>query len=198
MVDSWPPCVVCDEVKAVPTLLASCPSCHSWPAWSMNCLSWAATLPKRVGVPKATPSAHSRSSRVATGSFSIWERWRPQYWFWEISSSESTWRQWRDVRDELFRGHPQSPVPVEDRARFARLSYFEYDPALRVVAGVEPADGELRRVGASGGETVLFRRFGTARFDLEGDPRRLALYWLEAYGGGLFLPFADLTSGGET
>ena len=28
----------------------------------MNCLSCAETLPKRVGVPKATPSAHSRSS----------------------------------------------------------------------------------------------------------------------------------------
>ena len=113
-------------------------------------------------------------------------------------SPESAWRHWRDVRDELFRGHSQSPLSPESRARFGGLAYFEYDPALRVVADVEPADGELRRVGASGGETVLFRRFGTARFDLEGGPRALAAYWLEAYGGGLFLPFADLTSGVET
>jgi uncharacterized protein (DUF1684 family) len=27
---------------------------------------------------------------------------------------------------------------------------------------------------------------------------RLALYWLEAYGGGVFLPFRDETSGTET
>jgi len=113
-------------------------------------------------------------------------------------SPESAWRHWREVRDELFRGHPQSPLSEESRARFVRLAYFEYDPALRVLADVEPADGELRHVGASGGETVLFRRFATAGFDLEGGPQRLAVYWLEAYGGGLFLPFADLTSRAET
>jgi uncharacterized protein len=116
----------------------------------------------------------------------------------ENPSPESAWRHWREVRDELFRGHPQSPLSEESRARFVRLAYFEYDPALRVLADVEPADGELRRVGASGGETVLFRRFATAGFDLEGGPQRLAVYWLEAYGGGLFLPFADLTSRAET
>ena len=33
------------------------------------------------------------------------------------------------------------------------------------------------------------------------EPQRslsLELYWLEGYGGGLFLPFADTTSGDET
>ncbi len=27
---------------------------------------------------------------------------------------------------------------------------------------------------------------------------RLTLYWIEGYGGGLFLPFADRTNGAET
>jgi uncharacterized protein (DUF1684 family) len=31
-----------------------------------------------------------------------------------------------------------------------------------------------------------------------GEPRTLDVYWLEGYGGGLFLPFADATSGSET
>ena len=35
-------------------------------------------------------------------------------------------------------------------------------------------------------------------FELAGEQRRLALYWLEAYGGGVFLPFRDSTSGSET
>ena len=51
---------------------------------------------------------------------------------------------------------------------------------------------------ASGGETVRFRRFGVVRFELAGSPRELALFWLEGYGGGAFLPFADATSGEET
>jgi hypothetical protein len=59
-------------------LSASLPSCQSRPAWSMNCFSCAATLPNRVGVPKATPSAHSMSSSDATGSSSTSERCRPQ------------------------------------------------------------------------------------------------------------------------
>jgi uncharacterized protein (DUF1684 family) len=45
---------------------------------------------------------------------------------------------------------------------------------------------------------VTFERFGQARFELAGAACSLDLYWLEAYGGGLFLPFADATSGGET
>ena len=43
-----------------------------------------------------------------------------------------------------------------------------------------------------------FTRFGTAAFALAGDDLELELYWLEGYGGGLYLPFADATSGTET
>ena len=47
---------------------------------------------------------------------------------------------------------------------------------------------------ASGGETMRFVRFARAR-----TPRlSFALYWLDAYGGGLFVPFADATSGTES
>src|SRR6185437_3223262 len=34
-------------------------------------------------------------------------------------------------------------------------------------------------------------------FELSGE-QSLPLYWLEGYGGGLFLPFADLTSGRDS
>jgi len=39
-----------------------------------------------------------------------------------------------------------------------------------------------------------FRRFAAATFELGS----LELYWLEGYGGGVFLPFADETRGTET
>jgi hypothetical protein len=34
----------------------------------MNCLSWAEGRPNRVGVPNTKPSAHSMSSKVASGT----------------------------------------------------------------------------------------------------------------------------------
>jgi uncharacterized protein (DUF1684 family) len=111
---------------------------------------------------------------------------------------ESAWGRWRDGRDALFGSHPQSPFAPESRAAFAGLRYFDYDASWRVAGEVVPGDGALRDVAASGGETVRFRRFGVVRFELAGSPRELALFWLEGYGGGAFLPFADATSGEET
>ena len=110
---------------------------------------------------------------------------------------EAAWRLWRDTRDELFRAHPQTPLPVEERADFAGLAYFDYDPALRVLARAEPAERVQREIATSGEEPYAFTRFATARFDLDGE-RALDLYWLDGYGGGVFLSFADETSGRET
>ena len=111
---------------------------------------------------------------------------------------ESAWGRWRDGRDALVGSHPQSPIAPERRAAFAGLPYFEYDPAWRVLGEVVPGDGALRDVAASTGEAVRFRRFGAVRFELGGASQELALFWLEGYGGGVFLPFADATSGRET
>ena len=111
---------------------------------------------------------------------------------------EQAWRRWRDVRDELFAQHPQSPLPDAVRAAFAGLGYFDYDPSLRVLAGAEPAPPERREIATSGGHAYAFTRFARARFELGGAEQSLDLYWLEGYGGGVFLSFADATSGTQT
>jgi uncharacterized protein (DUF1684 family) len=107
---------------------------------------------------------------------------------------EKAWEIWRAGRDELFRSHTQSPLPPDARASFGGLPYFPYDPALRVLAEVEPAEPETREIAGSAGSVTRFRRFAHARLG-EGS---LELYWLEGYGGGVFLPFADATRGRET
>jgi uncharacterized protein (DUF1684 family) len=66
-----------------------------------------------------------------------------------------------------------------------------------VLAEVEPAERKTVEIAALEG-AVTFERVGRARFELHGRPATLDLFWLEAYGGGLFLPFADATSGHET
>jgi hypothetical protein len=105
---------------------------------------------------------------------------------------ERAWRRWRDVRGELFRSHPQTP------ARDARPNYFDYDPALRVHGIVEPAEHERREIATSGEEPYSFTRFARTRFELAGEQQSLDLFWLDGYGGGVFLSFADTTSGLET
>ena len=110
------------------------------------------------------------------------------------------WERWKTARDELFAGHPQSPISAENRHVFPGVPYFPYDPAARVVARVEPSTPEhydIRTSGEAGG-SYGFTRFAIAVFELEGPSLSLELYWLDGYGGGLFLPFRDATSGKET
>jgi uncharacterized protein len=112
--------------------------------------------------------------------------------------AEVAWHIWRAVRDDLFRTHPQSPLPEAARASFAGVEYFPYDPALRVTAELVPDPDEPRGIPGSGGSIIMFHRFARAEFELAGRPQSLELYWLEGYGGGAFLPFTDGTTGQET
>jgi uncharacterized protein len=111
---------------------------------------------------------------------------------------EAAWAHWRTTRDELFRTHPQSPLEPDARTSFPGVPYFPYDRSRRVLAEVEPAEDEARQIAGSAGSSTTFRRFGRARFELDGAPLELELFWLEGYGGGVFLPFGDATSGQET
>jgi len=109
------------------------------------------------------------------------------------------WTRWRERRDELFSQHPQSPLTDEGRAHFSGLTYFDYDTEARVLALVSAAPAQRYEIATSGdGDPYAFTRFATARFELYGHELQLELYWLEGYGGGLFLPFRDETSGRES
>jgi uncharacterized protein len=111
---------------------------------------------------------------------------------------EAAWKEWRATRDHLFAKHPQSPIPPAERGRFRGLTYFAYEPAYRVLARVQPAEPARFDIVTSGDETIAFTRTGTAGFELQGEEQSLELYWLEGYGGGLFLSFRDGTSGVST
>ena len=115
------------------------------------------------------------------------------------NAPERAWEEWRAVRDELIRTHPQSPIRDRAaRAAFPGPDYFPYHPAARVLAEVQPAEPERVVIEASADGRYAFIRFGTARFELAGERCGLSLFWLEGYGGGLFLSFRDATSGKTT
>jgi uncharacterized protein (DUF1684 family) len=111
---------------------------------------------------------------------------------------EAGWELWRETRDELFRSHPQSPLPADRRDSFAGLEYWPYDAEVRVLATLEDVEAAPEPVETSGTEPILFKPFARASFELRGEPLSLELAWLAAYGGGVFLCFRDATSGQES
>jgi uncharacterized protein (DUF1684 family) len=109
----------------------------------------------------------------------------------------AAWLHWRDVRTELYRTHPQSPVPADTRAGYGD-AFFPYDPAYRVVAEVTDGAPVSSPIPASTGGTFAFSRSGHAHFDLLGCKHELELHWNEGYGGGILVAVVDTTSGRET
>lgn len=106
---------------------------------------------------------------------------------------------WRAARERLFREHPQSPVPPATRADFPGLRWFDPDPAWRLPARLEPADGAPLDIDTGGEDGVVrLRRVGTLRFQAGGRECSLSVLGLLGYGSGLFIPFRDATSGAET
>ena len=91
----------------------------------------------------------------------------------------------RGGRASLFATHPESPT--EDHRT---PHYWPRRPDLRFTATLD-TDVEAERY-----ETpeASFVRIGIVHLPV-GD---LDVYWLDAYGGGLFLPFKDATSGTTT
>lgn len=111
----------------------------------------------------------------------------------------AAWERWRSVRRELIKDHAQSPIrDPAARVAFTGPDHFDYDPAARVLAEVEQAEPERRVIEGSADGRFEMTRFGVARFDLFGQERTLGLYWIDVYGGGVFLSFRDRTSGRET
>jgi uncharacterized protein (DUF1684 family) len=102
--------------------------------------------------------------------------------------------EFRAGRDALFASHPQSPIPPAARSHFAGLRYFPPSPDVVVEVPLRPADGGIS-IDTGGLDGVVdYQRVGI--LDTAWGP--LTLWWIAAYGGGLFLPFRDGTSGQET
>jgi uncharacterized protein len=111
---------------------------------------------------------------------------------------QDAWQRWQQKRRLLFRRHPQSPVPAPDRSEYSGPYVYPYDPAWRLTAPVEPAPPDSLEIPTSTGEVMTMRRFGRVRLTGATTMTTLDVYWLAGYAGGLFLPFADATSGRET
>ena len=102
-------------------------------------------------------------------------------------------------RDDLFANHPSSPLSLEQKANFKGLRYAPYDARFRVAVEVQPLESAqiFQDEGVEDG-SFRMKPFGTVQFDLPTGQGQLTLYWIMGYGGGVFLPFRDATSGSST
>jgi uncharacterized protein (DUF1684 family) len=111
-----------------------------------------------------------------------------------LGGGERGWDVWRRGKQQLYRDHPQSPVTPDRRAGHI-FNCFDYDASVRVLAELTP--GEPRHL--DGDEEVPgMTHIGALQFAMHGGDHQLSAYWLDGYAGGLFVPFADATSGSET
>ena len=103
---------------------------------------------------------------------------------------------WRAGRDELLAAHPASPVPAEDRAAFHGAEIGVYQPGLRFEVAVDTDAEPVRwEVPTATDGVVPFTRIGVLHLPTVGD---LDVWWLESYGGGVFVPVKDALAGART
>lgn len=115
------------------------------------------------------------------------------------ASPGRVWERFRRGRDDLFAHHPQSALDDEQRADFRGLDYFPYNDSARIEGSITTAvEPEQSLVGTSGDDALPMTRAGRVRFELGDKAYALTIYWIDVYGGGLFLPFRDRTAPDET
>ena len=101
---------------------------------------------------------------------------------------------WRGRRDELFRHHPQSPLPADDPLRETGLPYWPYDERVRFTGPLHPVEQQQRSVPTGDDPPAVMTRI--AQFQLPAPLSGLVDVWrLDQYGGGLFVPLRDGTAG---
>ncbi len=102
----------------------------------------------------------------------------------------------RAKKDSLLRHTADSPV--QNKASFAGLPYFQPDPAYRVMARLEPfPEGQTPKmvVTLTDGTTEVYEKVGHAVFSLANTPCRLLVL---RYQKTLTVLFQDETSGRQT
>jgi len=103
----------------------------------------------------------------------------------------------RGHKDQFFKSDPHSPLSQEQKRTFKGLEYYPENHALRFDVQVEPFAGQVHvQMQTSTGEVQEYVKYGTFRFQVDGQPAELTVYTAE--DGGAFVPFADATNGAET
>jgi uncharacterized protein (DUF1684 family) len=112
---------------------------------------------------------------------------------------EIRWQRFRTEQNNLFKSHPQTALTHKQVDGFTCLNYFPYNPAYRFTLPIETiADQDVVTIDLLDDGPTRLKPFGRIKFEISSQEIYLTLFWIMGYGGGIFLPFKDLTSGIET
>lgn len=101
----------------------------------------------------------------------------------------------RKDKDTFLKTNKESPI--EDKANFKGLKYFDIDPAYKVSAKLDILTSEQTiKIAMTGGETEEYEAYANISFEVAG--QKCALKLFKTPEGNLFLPFRDLTTNKET
>ncbi|MEQ8677588.1 MAG: DUF1684 domain-containing protein [Aggregatilineales bacterium] len=115
------------------------------------------------------------------------------------TDSPHTYQSFKSTRDDLFGLHPQSPLDANQKSSFKGLRYFAYDPAFRVVVTPKPIENpQVYTVDVGDDGAFKMRQFAEVNINLPTGTGTLGVFWIEGYGGGVFIPFRDESNGTET
>src|SRR5690606_1848192 len=102
---------------------------------------------------------------------------------------------WISTRNTLFAEHPQSALDSKQKKTFSGLHYWEYNPQYRVMATLDTAVEPVEYTIAAGDDgSVIIRQIGQVSFELPTGKGTLGVFWINGYGGGVFIPFKDATN----
>jgi uncharacterized protein len=111
----------------------------------------------------------------------------------------SVLERFRQGRENLFANHPQSALDEEQRRHFKGLRYFPYNPQMRFTVAIDTnVEPTHQQIPMNVDESMTMTTVGRVHFTVEHTPVTLSIYWLDIYGGGLFLPFRDATCPAES
>jgi uncharacterized protein len=107
--------------------------------------------------------------------------------------------QFRAGRDSLIRHHVESPFTADVLARFDGIDYYPYDPSWRLSGKIDRNVARYRfEIDLVDDGVLRCTRAGIVHFRYGGVDLSLSVFWMEGYGGGLWLPFGDATNGRDT
>ena len=115
-----------------------------------------------------------------------------------LEAREEAWHAWRAGRDALFWNHPLAPLNKAQLAAAGRVDYFDYDPSWRKIGRIDHNIPQEEFVIELPEGNMRMTRVAYVHFDHADQTHTLGLYWIEGYGGGLFLPFGDATNNEQT
>lgn len=105
----------------------------------------------------------------------------------------------RKEKDKFFATDWQSPIPLEERAKFKGLAYYLPDPNYRFELELhEHKNKKILQIQDTTGNLRDFIRWGEFQFDLSGKECKLQTYKNDINDTQLFVPFKDTTNSKET